>query len=168
MTTLAEVQELFDYNRWANARLLAVAASLPPEALERDLGSSFPSIRATLAHMLGADWIWLRRWKGTSPTGLPEDWDLSTLDTIRARWREVEEELSELLTGLTEEQLSSPVHYRNTKGTPYTNPLGDLMRHVVNHGSYHRGQIVTLLRQLGAEPVSTDLVLYYRERDGAA
>lgn len=162
--TLDEIRELFAYNRWANARTLEVTDRLPTADLERDLGSSFPSVRQTLAHMLGAEWIWLSRWQGNSPTGLPEAWDLSTHGRLAARWARVEADTVAFLDGLTEDRLRQPVEYRNTQGTPFTNPLVDLMRHVVNHASYHRGQIVTMVRQLGAEPVSTDLILYHRQR----
>src|SRR5690606_38104896 len=87
MTTMIdELRDLFAYKRWASHRIVGAAAKLGDEALDRDLGSSFPSVRATLAHVLSAEWVWLSRWKGTSPTGLPGSWDLSTLDAIRARW----------------------------------------------------------------------------------
>jgi uncharacterized damage-inducible protein DinB len=158
-----ELRELFAYNRWANHRILDAAAKLSAEALDRDLGSSFPSVRATLAHILGTEWVWLRRWKGTSPTGVPDTWDLSTLDGIRARWAEVEREQREFIDSLGEEDLRRAVSYRNIKGEPFTNTMAQMLRHVVNHSTYHRGQVITMLRQLGAETVSTDLIAYYRE-----
>ena len=158
-----ELRELFAYNRWANHRILDAAAKLSAEALDRDLGSSFPSVRATLAHILGSEWLWLCRWKGTSPTGVPDTWDLSTLDGIRARWAEVEREQQEFIDALGEEDLRRAVSYRNLKGEPFTNTMAQMLRHVVNHSTYHRGQVITMLRQLGAETVSTDLIAYYRE-----
>nr|PZN91576.1 MAG: damage-inducible protein DinB [bacterium] len=163
MTMIDELRELFAYNRWANRRILDAAAKLGPEALDKDLGSSFPSIRATLVHILGAEWLWLSRWKGTSPTGLPDSWDLSTLDAIRARWAEFEREQKEFIDSLGEDDLRRAVSYRNVKGEPFTNTMAQMLRHVVNHSTYHRGQVITMLRQLGAEPVSTDLIAYYRE-----
>src|SRR5690606_38710503 len=154
---------LFAYNRWANHRILDAAAKLGDEALDRDLGSSFPSVRATLAHVLSAEWVWLSRWKGTSPTGLPDSWDLSTLDAIRARWAEVEREQHALIDALGEDDLRRAVAYRNIKGQPFTSTMAQMLRHVVNHSTYHRGQVITMLRQLGAEPLSTDLIASYRQ-----
>ena len=160
---LEELIDLFEYNRWANDRILEVARGLSEEEVERDLGSSFPSIRATLAHMLSAEWIWLARWKGTSPTAPPADWDLSTVAAIESRWREIHGERAELLASLDDDSLKAGLTYRNLKGDVFTNPLWQLLRHVINHATYHRGQLTTMLRQVGATPTSTDLVNYYRE-----
>lgn len=160
---LPEIRELYAYDRWANRRLLHAVAALSPEAFARDLGSSFPSVRDTVAHVLAAEWVWLRRWKGTSPTGTPEDWDLSTLEAIRTRWREVESEQEAFVSDLEDEDLRRVVSYRNTRGEPFESTLAQMLRHVVNHSTYHRGQVVTMLRQLGAEPPSTDLIQFYRE-----
>ncbi len=163
---LEGIQELYQYNRWANRRLTAVTATLTPEQLGRDLGSSFPSVHDTLVHMLFAEWIWLSRWRGTSPTGIPEEWDLSTHQALVGAWGVVEAEQDAFLGGLTEDRLQAPVRYANTKGTPYSLPLVSLMRHVANHATYHRGQLVTMLRLLGVEPVATDMVLFHMERTG--
>lgn len=161
---IEEIRELFEYNRWANGRVLGAAARLSAEEFTRDLGSSFPSVRATLAHMLSSEWIWLSRWQGSSPAGMPESWDLSTIEALRARWGEVERGQEEFLARLTDGALGEVISYRNLRGEPNSAPLWQLLRHVVNHSTYHRGQVTTLLRQLGAEAVGTDLVLFYRER----
>lgn len=162
-----EFRQLFDYDRWADRRVLDAVSALEPDELTRDLGGSHPSVRATLAHILGADWIWLERCRGRSPAGFPDGWDLSTFDALVARWRRVEEARRDFVEGLDDADLRRTVSYRNTKGAAFENPLWQLLRHQVNHASYHRGQVVTMLRQLGAEPVSTDLILYHRERAGA-
>lgn len=160
-----EMRTLYAYDRWADHRVLEAAEALGAEELDREIVSSFSSVRATLAHILGSEWIWLSRWRGHSPTGLPESWDLSGLPAIRGRWSEVEEEQRAFLAELADDDLRRPLSYRTTDGTAYEHPLGVLMRHVVNHSSYHRGQITTMLRQLDAEPVSTDLIRFHRERD---
>jgi uncharacterized damage-inducible protein DinB len=160
---LNDIIELFDYSRWANRRILSAASALPAEQLGRDMGSSFPSVLATLAHILSAQWIWLERFLGRSPTRAPEGWDLSTTDALAATWAEVERVEREYLGTLTEDDLRRVIHFRTLKGDPAAGPLGQLFRHVVNHSTYHRGQVVTMLRQLGHSAPSTDLVLYYRE-----
>jgi uncharacterized damage-inducible protein DinB len=161
---IEEIRELYAYNHWANGRMLDATADLPHEELTRDLGSSFPSVRDTLTHMLGAEWIWLSRWMGVSPSGVPVSWDLSTHAAIRDRWRAVEEERSAFLDAQTGASLERVIEYRNTAGEPFSNPLWQMLRHVVNHASYHRGQITTMLRQLGRPAATTDLIVFYRER----
>lgn len=161
-----EMRDLYAYDRWATDRILDAAGRLSAEERSRDLGSSFPSVLATLAHIAAADWVWLERWHGRSPTGLPGGWELSNLDEVRRRWEKVLDERTAFVNGLTEEDLRREVSYRTTSGTPHRNPLAALLRHVVNHATYHRGQVVTMLRQLGAEPPATDLIVYYREGSG--
>lgn len=162
-----EIRQLYAYNRWANRRILGAAARLGPKELGRDLGNSFPSIRDTLAHVLGAEWIWLSRWQGVSPSGPPASWDLSTIEALRARWTEVEREQEAFIVALTDDALGRMITYRNLKGDTFTGPLWQMLRHVVNHSTYHRAQVVTMLRQLGAEAVGTDLIQFYREEEAA-
>ena len=163
-SALGEILELFEYNRWANHRLLDAVSHLTSEELTRDLGSSFPSVLETLAHILAAEWVWLSRWRGESPSGVPGDWDLSSFEGIVAKWDEVELDRAAFWASLDEPALFGDLAYRDTRGQAFQQPLWQPLRHVVNHSSYHRGQIVTMLRQLGAEAVSTDLILFCRER----
>jgi uncharacterized damage-inducible protein DinB len=161
---LDEIRELFAYNRWANHRLLEAAARLDDEAFTRHLGGSFPTVRDTLAHIVSAEWIWLARWLGDSPMAAPESWDLATLAGIRAEWEQVERDREAFLAGLDDGALAGIVAYRSMRGEPFAQPLGQLLRHVINHSTYHRGQVASQLRQLGVAVPATDLVLYYRER----
>lgn len=161
-TRVEELRDLFSYHHWANGRLLDATAALSADAFERDLGGSFGSIRATLAHILGADWVWLQRWLGAAPRAFPE-WDLSTHDLLRAKWGEVERAQRDFVDGLADEDIGRVIAYTMMSGAAFANPLGELCRHVVNHATYHRGQVVTMLRQLDVEPPHTDLIVYYRE-----
>ena len=156
---------LYDYNAWANHRLLDACATLSEEQFTRDLGSSFRSVRDTLAHILGAEWVWLERWRGRSPSALPPGWDFPRLADVRTRWAEVERDLLGAVTDLSPADLDRVIEYRNLRGNPFAYPLRFILRHLANHGTYHRGQVTTLLRQLGAAPAATDLIVYYRERD---
>jgi len=159
-----DIRILYAYNAWANGRILGAAEALSPDQFLRDLGNSFPSVRDTVAHILGAEWIWLRRWHGESPTALPAAGDFPTPASLRKRAAALEHERGAFLEGLTEGRLNGPLHYRDIAGKPCTLPLVQSLQHVVNHGTYHRGQVTTLLRQLGAAPVSTDMSRFYLER----
>jgi uncharacterized damage-inducible protein DinB len=163
MTRLEELRDLFGYDRWANARVLDATAPLSDEQFGRDLANSFGSIRGTLAHVLGGHWVWLSRWLGTSPTTFP-DWDVSTHALLRERWREIEGRQQEFLEGLREGDEEREMTYTLFSGKTMSSRLHETCRHVINHATYHRGQVVTMLRQLKAEPPHTDLILYYRER----
>ena len=151
-------RRLFSYTEWANARFLESARGLSGEQLTQHIPSSFPTIRDTLGHMVFAEWLWLQRWKGENPTTRPDWTKEPSLDTIETRLREVERERAELLATLTDDDVSRDFPYRNMAGEPYNAMLGEQMAHVVNHATYHRGQLTTMLRQVGATPPSTDLV----------
>lgn len=158
--TPEHVRLLYEYNAWANQRVLEACGALSDEQFTRDLGSSFRSVRDTLVHIFGAEWIWLERWHGRSPTALPPATEFSTLGGIRVRWAEVERDLMDFVAGLSVADLDRVIEYRNTRGNRFAYPLRSMLQHLVNHGTYHRGQVATLLRQLGAQPRPTDLLRY--------
>jgi uncharacterized damage-inducible protein DinB len=155
-----DVTQLYKFNKWANATVLKSVAPLSTEELTRHLGGSFPSIRDTLVHIMAAEWIWLRRWKGTSPSSLLNPDEFRDLDGIRRRWLEIESEQMTFVHGLTDEALKESLTYLNLKKETLKYPLGRLMQHVVNHSTYHRGQVANYLRQLTAQPAATDFVVY--------
>jgi uncharacterized damage-inducible protein DinB len=163
------MQLLYEFNTWANHRILDACGALTAEQFTKDLGSSFPSVRDTLGHIYGAEWIWLERWNGRTPTGgLPKAADFPDLASLRTRWAEHERALDAFVSGLDNDKLNAELETRTLDGTPYKQPLWQMMQHVVNHGSYHRGQVTAFLRQLGHKAVATDLIRFYRERSAAA
>lgn len=166
--TPEEMYALYEYNAWANHRSLEAAASVTNEQFTKDMGSSFGSVRDTLAHICGAEWLWLERFQGRSPASLPDVTECGDLWSLRAKWAELEPRLLAFVVKLTKEDLNRVMEYKTMKFGAYRNPLWQSMQHVVNHGTYHRGQVTTLLRQLGATPILTDLMHYYRERAVAA
>lgn len=155
-----DIQNLYRYNRWANARILDAVSKLAPEQFARDLQSSHRSVRDTVAHILAAEWIWLERWKGVSPSALLDPSDFPTVESVRTRLTNVENECAEFIEGLTDRSLAEAITYTNTKGERWTYPLGQMLQHVANHSSYHRGQVATMLRQLGAEVTPVDLLVF--------
>lgn len=163
MITKEGLADLLEYNDWADRRILDAAGALDPERFTRDLGSSFPSVRDTLVHVLSAEWIWLERWKGTSPGAMLDPRSFPELAAVRAAWQPVADERRAFLADQTEESLARVITYTNTRGERWAYPLRQMMQHVVNHSSYHRGQVVTMLRQLGAAVVATDYLLFADE-----
>jgi uncharacterized damage-inducible protein DinB len=168
MITPEHVRTLFAYDAWANRRMLDACAALAPEQFTRDLGSSFHSVRDTLAHIMGAEWLWLERFQGRTPGGLPSADQFADLASLRACWTQFEAELLSYVNGLSAADLERSFDYKDLKGNLHSNVLWQTLQHLANHGTYHRGQVTTLLKQLGAKPVGTDLIGFYRERAAQA
>jgi uncharacterized damage-inducible protein DinB len=166
--TPQEMRVLFEYNAWANCRSLEAASVLTAEKFVQPMGSSFGSVRDTLAHIWGAEWIWLERFQGRSPSSLPDTTQFQDMAGLRERWDELEGRLLGFVRGLAQADLDRVFEYKTLKFGVYRNPLWESMQHLANHGTYHRGQVTTLLRQLGAQPIATDLMHFYRERATAA
>ncbi|MEE9289168.1 MAG: DinB family protein [Bacteroidota bacterium] len=162
------IRALYEYNRWANGRVLDAASTLNPRDFTKNLGSSYGSVRDTLVHVLSAEWIWLKRWKGISPEAMLVPSDFPTTSSLRTRWADVEREQVEFVSELTQEATEMVVAYVNTEGESWNYPLWQLLQHVVNHSTYHRGQITTMLRQLGAHPVATDFLVFQDVKSGQA
>ena len=161
--TPEEIARLFAYNRWANARMLGSVAGLPAEDYTRPVGGSFSTLLDTLAHLYGADWVWLERFGGRSPRELPAIRQASTPEALREKWQEVEEGWAALAEGLETGRLRETLSYQSFKGDDFTRPVGEILAHVVNHSTYHRGQVATLMRQLGKTPASTEYLMMLDE-----
>jgi uncharacterized damage-inducible protein DinB len=161
---VAEVRELYDFNAWASRRIFDALAALPAEQQLRDLKSSHGGIHGTLCHIVWAEQLWLTRWLGQPAPATSQGKDLASLADARARWEAVEAERGKFLANLTDATLAATITIKPTMGGAYVHTYQETMQHAVDHSSYHRGQIVTLLRQLGVKPPSTGLILFYRER----
>jgi uncharacterized damage-inducible protein DinB len=168
MVTHELLQLLFKYNLWADLRSLDACNSLTPEQFTRDLGSSFGSVRDTLAHIYGAEWIWNERIQGRSPSGLPATSSFSDLASVGAKLEEMDRYYIDYVAKLTQQDLDRTIRYEGMTGGEFANPLWQSLHQLTNHGTYHRGQVVTMLRQLGVKPSSTDLIGYYREQSTQA
>ncbi len=168
MVTPELLRLLFQYNAWADRRLLDACASLTNEQFTRNLGSSFSSVRDTVTHLYGAEFAWNERIHGRSPNKLLSGADYPDLTAIRPKLEEMDAYYIDYVSKLTQQDLDRVIHYKGFNGDPFSNPLWQTLHQLTNHASYHRGQVTTMLRQLGAKPVSTDLIMYYREQAGAA
>jgi uncharacterized damage-inducible protein DinB len=163
--TPQELRSLIDYHYWARDRMLAAVEPLSPEQFTRDLGNSFQSVRDTLSHLQGSEWIWLSRAQGASPSTRPPHDRFPDLAAARAGWAETEAGIRAWVGGLDAASLDRVIEYRMLDGQPASSRAWCILHHMVNHGTYHRGQVTTMLRQLGAAPPkSMDLIVFYRER----
>ena len=149
---LQDLRTLLDYHYWARDRLLAALEPLTPDQFNRDLGSSFKSIRETVVHTYAAEWAWHSRWHGQSPTVLMTSDAYPDVAAIRSAWVDHEKKMRAFVEGLGEDGVARVIDYKLLSGQPGSSPFWQMLQHLVNHASYHRGQVTTMLRQLGADP----------------
>jgi uncharacterized damage-inducible protein DinB len=163
--TRTELQHLVDYHYWARDRMLAALSALPQEDYVRPLGSSFASIRDTAVHVYSAEWVWLERWHGVSPSAPLSVEDFPDVAALRAAWSALERRMRAYVDTLDGDRAGERVAYRNIAGVAAESSRWTMLQHVVNHASYHRGQVTTMVRQVGGTaPAAQDLIAYYREK----
>ncbi len=161
-----DLQLLFGYNQWANARVLNACSALPAETLFAPAPISFGSIMGTLAHILGAEIAWRQRMQeGISPTRLPDATDFSDLQTLIACWKEEEAAMQHFIDGLDEAGASRVVAFTTLSGKPQHSTLWKALAHVVNHGTAFRAEAGAALGALGHSPGDLDMIHYLRETD---
>lgn len=160
---LTQIQLLAAYNLWADERLIKVIFELDDSQLDLEVKSSFSSLRKTLAHMYDAEKIWLNRLRGTTldhwPSHQLERFEIELLlEESRACFNYVQQ--------VNEQDINTLCVYQGRKGNSFSHSRGEILMHVFNHATYHRGQLVNMLRQIGVESIpATDLIHYLRERD---
>lgn len=154
------VRGLLAYTIWADRQVLQALAELPEEDLVRETGTSFGSVLGTMAHILGAEQLWLSRFLGVPLMELPSVEDFASYDVLRSSFEDFWPQLEVFLASLTPEQMRQDFRWTNSRGETHEAPMRQLLLHVVNHSTYHRGQVVAQLRQLGRIPPSTDLAYW--------
>jgi uncharacterized damage-inducible protein DinB len=161
-----DLQDLLDYHYWARDRMLTALDPLTVDEYTRDLGSSFRSIRDTAVHAYAAEWVWYARWQGESPTALIKPETFPDVSALRAAWLEHEIKMRAFLDVMGQRGLDEMMPYTLFSGDRGESVFWHMLQHVVNHASYHRGQITTMLRQIGAAPPkSMDLIAFHRTRN---
>jgi uncharacterized damage-inducible protein DinB len=158
-------REILKYTLWADRKVLAAVRQIEPEHLIRDAGASFGSLLGTFAHILGAEQVWLSRFVGNPLTPLPSVSDYPDLAALEAGFEELWPQMEFFLASLDDAQLQGPLRWTNSRGETHNRVLWQAVVHMVNHSTYHRGQIVMLLRQMGYEPPSSDLIYFFPEAD---
>jgi uncharacterized damage-inducible protein DinB len=161
--TLQEVKLLHAFNAWATERIFNALSPLSQEQLTADMKASHGSIHGTLSHMVAAEKIWLSRWVGKPQQKLMAPAEAPTLSELKAVWENVGFETARWLGTMTDKKLQDRFSMTTSTGETFTHVFWQAFQHVVDHSTYHRGQIITLLRQSGIRPPSTGLIAFYRE-----
>ena len=156
----AIVRDLLLYMLWADRLVLKAVREVSAEDLTRDAGISFGSMLGTMVHMLGSQRLWLARFSGSPFDRRPTLEDFPDLPSWAHGWEETAAGIEAFLAGLTEEQLAAEIAWEDSEIGPVRRPLWQPVVHMVNHNTYHRGQVVSLLRQLGYEAPKTDFIYF--------
>jgi uncharacterized damage-inducible protein DinB len=154
-----------DYTAWASQRLLHAAAQLSEEELNRDFGTADRSVLGSLAHVTRADQSWLARVTGNPNPQFPAE---TSFAALQCEWPALHEGWKNWALGLTDQTAVAEIVYQDWTGRTWKQPAWQLVLHMVNHGTHHRGQVSGFLRAMGQAPPPLDLVFYYRELMGAA
>jgi uncharacterized damage-inducible protein DinB len=161
MTSLKDLQALYDYGYWANGKLFEVVSQLTPEEFTQSVAGSYGSVRNTMVHVLSTEWGWLDRCGGAQRGPALVAFDYPTVASLIERWQQVEANVRQFLSNLKDEDLDRIMEFSFGGGPKYSMRLGDLMHHAAIHGIHHRGQVALLLRSLGRVPGNFDILFYY-------
>lgn len=161
--TLQELKLLHAFNSWASHRIFNACETMAPGEYHRDLATSHKSIHGTLVHMVGAEKIWLSRWAGTPDATFLSEAEAPDVATLRNLWEKIGFETAKFLGTMSDKKSFATFSFRNAKGELLTQTYGQAFQHVVDHSTYHRGQVVAMMRQVGTTPPSTGMITFYRE-----
>jgi uncharacterized damage-inducible protein DinB len=153
-----------EFMKWADETMLAALSQAPPEQVTHDRGSSFKSLFDTLNHVYLAELVWFRRVQGHQDAKIADLESPVDLGALGRAWQELHQGWIDWSRSLSNDDLQKPLISHNLKGAEVQTPYWQIVLHLVNHGSYHRGQVATMLRQAGIKPPGTDLIAFYRTR----
>jgi uncharacterized damage-inducible protein DinB len=148
------------YSAWADDRLLRAVEQVPADHLNHDFGTADRTILRTLVHVYAADRIWFGRILGAAPKTFVSDADYQ-LSVLKQDWPALNARWQDWAAGI--EDSGAVIHYQDLKGNPWQSPVWQIVLHVVNHATSHRGQVAGFLRALGHTPPPLDLIVFYRE-----
>jgi uncharacterized damage-inducible protein DinB len=160
---LAHHRRFARYNAWANSRLFDACSLLADTAYYAERPSFFGSIHRTLNHVLVGDRIWLGRFLGTDEPAPALDAELyADRHALRAARQAEDARLIAFVDGLDAQRLAAAITYRNTRGERFTQPLAELLAHLFNHQTHHRGQVHGMLSATPVAPPPLDLIYFLR------
>lgn len=155
---------LIEYHHWAHHKVLQQLSGVPAGDWNKDTGGSFSSLRALYQHLVEADYRWMQRWKGVPFAEIPKHFVVEDYPSLNAIMRPQLDEMVSVAGQFLSADAGRPVHFITGKGLKVTQPFWQTLYQVVNHGTYHRGQVTNMLRILNHQPVTTDIFLFFNEK----
>ncbi|TAK65234.1 MAG: hypothetical protein EPO24_02760 [Bacteroidetes bacterium] len=162
--TLSDIKTLYAYNTWANNKIFEALSQLTDEQYMQDMKSSHGGIHGTLTHLVGAGKVWLARWKNSSDKEMLRTNEISSLSALISIRKTIEDGIDSFINEMSDEKLQELFTLTTAKGDKYVYSYANMLQHLANHSTYHRGQIVTMLRQIGVTPPQTDFSFYLRQQ----
>jgi uncharacterized damage-inducible protein DinB len=158
--------QVYDYSYWANRRYVAVAERLTAEQLHRTQGQSWGDVQSVLVHMLSAEITWLKRWHGESPKSHLDPKTFPTLAALKERWAQVEHEMRAFVDLQSAESLLAMISYSNFSGETFRVPLWQMLMHVANHETHHRGELAAMFALMNVPHPEEEVIQYFLDLSG--
>jgi uncharacterized damage-inducible protein DinB len=166
MDLIDYIQGLYQYDKWANEQVLQAASRLTEGQIYQQQGHSWGSVHGILLHMMNAEWIWLRRCLGESPGSFYSELDFPTLTALRKYWAEIDAEMNTFIIGQCQQSIISEVVYTNTLGNTYQLLRWQILVHVANHNTHHRGELAAMFSAMDISHQEDDWLHYFLEQSG--
>ena len=165
MNSLAVIHQLLEYSDWANAQVLAAAALLSDEQLDRglEIGPGTGSLRRVLTHTWAGEDMWLRRWRGEHETKWPNESEKISVATLQERFGKTRGEREKFIAALRDEALGHEQDYRDSKGSLFRATLGNMLLQGIVHSIHHRAQATNAIRRLGGNAPEMDYMMRIRQ-----
>jgi uncharacterized damage-inducible protein DinB len=160
------IKQVYDYNYWADKRYFAVAEGLTEEQLHQMQGHSWGDVHAMFVHMMSSEWVWLQRWNGTSPKSHLNKNDFPTLESVREKWAEIEASMRSFIEAQSEESLQAKITYSNFSGETFSVPLYQMLMHVANHETHHRGELAAMYALMNVPHPEEEVIQYFLNLSG--
>lgn len=156
-------QQYAAYNIWANKRIIETANKVSGEQINKEIISSFPSVYKTFIHLVEVENVWLERLQSKQDT--PSGWFTGNFEELGDKLLSLSKQWVDLVKQKDEAYISHVFSYRNSLGQEFKQPIYEILLHFFNHQTFHRGQLVTMFRQLGVEKIpATDFIVFTRGR----
>ena len=166
MDTRQYLSQVFEYTYWANRRYFAVAEALTDEQLHRKQGHSWGDVHSVLVHMMSSETVWLRRWHGESPKDHLDPNTFPTLASLKTAWAEVEKDMRAFIDAQSDQALQSAITYNNFRGETFRVPLWQMLMHVANHETHHRGELAAMFALMAVPHPEEEVIQYFLDLSG--
>ena len=158
-----DVLILIQYNAWSTAKILDATSHVTQGQFLAPVPFPHGSLRGTLVHALFGEWVWRKRWEGSSNNPMWKAEEFPTFESLRARWADEETQLMQFVANLSDERLYSKFQYTSTEGVPHERVVWESVAHLVNHGTQHKTEAAAILTGFGHSPGDIDLIVYLNE-----